>query len=90
MKADGYDTQPYERKEVSLFNCIVPEWVDIQKRLISPAMSISAIVLHQDLIIKHTQIKIDRIAAVKDLRTCRSSVRNFQPCSIHMGLTSDL
>lgn len=70
LKAKGYESQSFERKDATLFNCIDPAWVIAKKKMIAPLFSSKEVLnLHSKSIDVHTQRLLD-------------TVRNGQPCEM--------
>lgn len=56
LKAEGYESQSFERKHATLFNCTKPDWVSAKKKMIGPVFASKEVLnLHAKSIGMHTQ-----------------------------------
>lgn len=56
LKAEGYESQSFERKHATLFNCTKPDWVSAKKKMIGPVFASKEVLnLHAKSIYMHTQ-----------------------------------
>lgn len=70
LKSKGYESQSFERKHATLFNCTNPDWVSAKKKLIGPVFASKDVLDHHaESIAMHTQ----RLLA---------TVRGGQPCEM--------
>jgi hypothetical protein len=72
LKAKGYESQSFERKHATLFNCTNPDRVSAKKRMIRPVFSSKEVTnLHAESIDIHTQ---KLLAIVGDGRPCDMAI----------------
>lgn len=80
LKAEGYESQSFERKHAALFNCTQPDWVSAKKKMIGPIFASKEVLnLHAESVGLHTR----RLLAI---------VGGGQPCdmsTIGMSYISD-
>lgn len=56
LKAKGYESQSFERKHATLFNCTNSDWVSAKKKIIGPVLASKHVLnLHAEAIGMHTQ-----------------------------------
>lgn len=70
LKAEGYESQSFERKHAALFNCTKPDWVSAKKKMIGPIFASKEVLnLHAESVGLHT-------------RTLLAIVGSGQPCDM--------